>query len=159
MNTIETARLIESMKQRIEELEYELSASRQQSESDIVALMDYYNVTHTEAKIIRVLANAMGGALSRSSIWELVGLDTDLRTIDSHIRRVRMKNKGRLLIGSIYGIGYRLTPDVSKTVRDVMCGKIVSDRPRVSYFLENRKQAAKVRRAKSALEASGNGIA
>lgn len=138
---------IEQLRQRIEELEYELKVMKQEAETDIVALMDHYNLTHTEAKVVRVLANARGGPLSRDAIWEMVGLDTDLRTIDSYIRRVRMKNKERLPIGTMYGIGYRLTPEVSKAVREVMEGKVQGGRPRVSYFSENRKAAAKQRRA------------
>lgn len=149
MTSIETARLIERLQARVEELEYELQAMKAEEETQLAALMDHYDLTANEARIIRAMANARGGPMSRPAIWEKVGLEGDLRQIDWHIRRIRSKNKARLPIGTMYGIGYRLTAEVAKFVRDVMDGKVQSDQPRVSYFFENRKQPATQREVRS----------
>lgn len=129
---METLREMERLRARVEELEFELDILKSTVDTETAALMDFYNLTTNEARIIRALGHAAGAPLSRPVLVEcLIREIDDLRTIDSHIKRIRRKNIGRLPIDSIYGIGYRLLPDTVRQVRDIMAGKIKPEKYRM----------------------------
>lgn len=118
---METLRELEALRQRVEELEYERDLLLSKAEDETAALMDYYNLTVGEAKIIRALAMARGAPLSRTTLIDVIGKDVDhIRTVDSHIKRLRNKNGKRLPVDTMYGIGYRLLSKTVKEVREVM---------------------------------------
>lgn len=70
------------------------------------------DVTRTEARILRVLIEARGRALSR---WEILAraFDGDAtateRTIDAHVKNLRRKlGNGSVSIVTTFGVGYRI---------------------------------------------------
>lgn len=135
---LETLREMERLRARVEELEYELDCLKSTVDTEVAAIMDYYDLTANEARIIRAMAHAGGAPLSRPSLVECVDNPIeDLRTIDSHVKRIRRKVNTRLPIDSIYGIGYRLLPDTAKQVRDVMAGKVNPERRRHHLFVRD----------------------
>ncbi|PLW76871.1 response regulator [Cohaesibacter celericrescens] len=71
------------------------------------------DLTRREFQLLRILSNHPGRVYSRAQLLDLVfsdNLDMVDRTIDSHIKNIRIKVKaiapGMDLIRSIYGIGY-----------------------------------------------------
>ena len=132
---LETLQELEALRQRVEELEYDLASLKSTAETEVVALMDYYDLTATEGRLVRALAYAAGAPLSRPTIAEAVcGEIEDLRTVDSHVKRIRGKVGGRLPIDSIYGIGYRLLPDTAKEAREVMAGRLQPHTHRAHFY-------------------------
>jgi DNA-binding response OmpR family regulator len=122
---IETLREIERLKARVEELEWELDCLKSTVDTEVAAIMDFYDLTAGEARMIRAMAHAGGAPLSRPVLVEAIQNEIDdLRTVDSHVKRIRRKVGARLPIDSIYGIGYRLLPETVRQVRDVMAGKL-----------------------------------
>ncbi|HEX8618326.1 MAG TPA: response regulator transcription factor [Thermoanaerobaculia bacterium] len=70
------------------------------------------DVTRTEARILRVLVDARGRALSRQEILERA-FDDDAsateRTIDAHVKNLRRKlGNGSVSIATTFGVGYRI---------------------------------------------------
>ena len=132
---VDNLREIERLKARIEELEYELDSLKSTVDTEVMHLMDNYDLTAAEARMIRALAHAAGAPLSRPVLIEVLDRDIDnLRSVDSHVKRVRAKVGGLLPIDSIYGIGYRLLPETAKHCREVMAGKVRSDRHRAHFY-------------------------
>lgn len=122
----------ERLRARVEELEFELSRLNSTVDTEVAALMDFYDLTATEARMIRALGHAGGAPLSRPVLVEAMANEIDdLRTVDCHVKRVRKKCGHRLPIDSLYGIGYRLLPDTAKKVREVMAGKTAPAKHRV----------------------------
>lgn len=127
----ETLRELERLRARVEELEWELDCMKSTVETEITRLMDFYDLTAGEARMIRVMGHAGGAPLTRAVLAEAIGNEIeDLRTVDSHIKRTRRKVGHCLPIDTIYGIGYRVLPETAKTVRDVMAGKLLPDKHR-----------------------------
>jgi DNA-binding winged helix-turn-helix (wHTH) protein len=121
---IETLKEMEKLRARVEELEFELDRLKSKVDTELAALMDYFDLTHNEARIIRAMAISNGAPLSRPMLMECLTSEIeDCRTIDSHVKRIRVKNGKRLPIHAIYGIGYRILPDTVRLVREVMAGK------------------------------------
>lgn len=140
---IETLRELESLRARVEELEYELDSLKSTVDTEVASLMDYYDLTAGEARMIRAMAHAGGAPLSRPVLVEVIQNDIeDLRTVDSHVKRIRRKVGAKLPIDSIYGIGYRLLPDTAKLARDVMAGRAQPERHR-AHFYGHGKSAAR----------------
>lgn len=128
----ETLRELETLRARVEELEFELERLNSTADTEVTALMDYFDLTAGEARMIRAMAHSGGAPLSRPVLVEVIQNEIDdLRTVDSHVKRIRKKCGHRLPIDSIYGIGYRLLPATAKTVREVMAGKTAPARHRV----------------------------
>jgi DNA-binding winged helix-turn-helix (wHTH) protein len=133
---IETLKEIERLKARVEELEWELDSMRDTVNAEIAAIMDFYNLTAGQARMIRAMAHAGGAPFSRPALMEVVQNEIeDMRTVDSYVKRIRKKVGHRLPIDSIYGIGYRLLPDTVRQVRDVMAGKVKPAEPRAHLYM------------------------
>lgn len=136
---LETLREMEALRQRVEELEYELGELRSKVDFEVANLMDFYDLTHNEARIVRALTLAHGAPLERSAICESMSGEIDyIRTVDSHIKRIRRKCAGRLAIHSLYGIGYRILQEDAKAVRAVMDGTVTADKPRLRGWPQTR---------------------
>jgi DNA-binding winged helix-turn-helix (wHTH) protein len=134
---LETLHEIERLKARVEELEWELDCMRDKVNTEVAAIMDFYDLTAGEARMIRAMAHAGGAPLSRAVLVEAIQNEIDdLRTVDSHVKRIRRKVGSRLPIDSIYGIGYRLLSDTVRQVREIMAGNIKPDRHRAHCYLE-----------------------
>jgi len=73
---------------------------------------DRVDVTHTEARILRVLMEAKGRVLSRDEILGRAfgGMsDCSDRTVDAHIKNLRRKlTNRRVCIHTTFGVGYRI---------------------------------------------------
>lgn len=139
---VETLQELERLRARVEELEYELGTLQATADQEIAHIVDYFNLTVTEARVVRALAHAHGAPLSRPVLAEVVANDLEnLRSVDSHVKRIRAKNGSNLPIDTIYGLGYRMLPDTAKTVRDVMAGKIQVQRYR-SHLYRGAEAAA-----------------
>ncbi len=73
------------------------------------------DLTPKEFELLAALARSAGRPLSRSalleSVWEYRA-ETRSRTLDEHIRRLRLKlgSYGRTAIQTVSGFGYRLQP-------------------------------------------------
>jgi DNA-binding response OmpR family regulator len=133
---IETLREMERLRARVEELEYELDLMRDAVNAEVASLMDFYDLTATEARLVRALAHAGGAPLSRPVLVDALGTEIDdLRTVDSHVKRIRRKAGTNLPIDSLYGIGYRLLPDTAKQARDVMAGRSQPERHRAHFYV------------------------
>jgi two-component system OmpR family response regulator len=77
-------------------------------------------LTVTEFALLRTLVNAPGRVFSRDELVDRAYGDAHvitLRTVDSHIRRIRKKlaDAGADPIETIYGVGYRLREDIGAT--------------------------------------------
>jgi DNA-binding response OmpR family regulator len=128
---------LEALRQRVEELEFELGLLKATADAEVAQLMDAFDLTCGEAQIIRALAHARGSPLSRVTLVDALGHEiNELRTIDSHIKRIRKKVGKNLPIDTLYGLGYRLTPATAKRVRDIMDGKIAPEKHRVHFYRE-----------------------
>ena len=75
-------------------------------------------MTATEIRLLKALAEHPGHIKSREQLMNFAygdALDTDDRTIDSHIKRIRKKFKDIDAdfdaIETVYGAGYRYTHD------------------------------------------------
>lgn len=135
MIPMETLRELERLRARVEELEYELDCMKSCVDTEVVNIMDHYDLTHTEARMIRAMAHAAGAPMSRPVLVEAMQSDLDdLRTVDSHVKRIRRKVGATLPIDSIYGIGYRLLPETAREVRDVMAGRVKPERHRAHFY-------------------------
>lgn len=72
-------------------------------------------LTSTEMKLLTMLLRAGGQAVTRqqllTDVWQYAA-DSDTRTVDSHIKRLRAK-LGPLAhyVETVQGVGYRLAPD------------------------------------------------
>jgi two-component system phosphate regulon response regulator PhoB len=72
-------------------------------------------LTSTEMKLLTMLLRASGHAVTRqqllTDVWQYAA-DSDTRTVDSHIKRLRVK-LGPLAhyVETVQGVGYRLAPD------------------------------------------------
>lgn len=131
----ETLQEMEALRARVEELEYELETLKVTATGEVVNLMDHYDLTASEGRILRALVLANGAPLDRCYLAELLGVETDLiRHIDSHIKRIRQKNRDKIKIDSIYGVGYRLVPDKIAPVREAMTGKRRPEKYRTHTF-------------------------
>ncbi len=138
MNNYDSAREIERLKARIEELEWELDSIRDSVAAEVAAIMDYYDLTHGEARMIRAMAHAGGAPLSRAVLMDAMQKDFDnLRSVDSHVKRIRVKAGSRLPIDSLYGLGYRLLPDMVAEVKGVMAGKIRPNQHRTHFYVQD----------------------
>jgi hypothetical protein len=134
---LETIRELETLRARVEELEWELDNLRDTVNAEVVCIMDFYDLTVGEARMIRALGHAGGAPLTRAVLAEAIQNEIDdLRTVDSHVKRTRRKVGNRLPIDSIYGIGYRLLPETAKTVREVMAGKLAPDTYRAHLYID-----------------------
>jgi DNA-binding response OmpR family regulator len=132
---IETLRELESLRARVEELEFELERLNSTVDTEVAALMDYFDLTAGEARMIRAMAHAGGAPLSRPVLVDVIQNEIeDLRTVDSHVKRIRKKCGSRLLIDSLYGIGYRLLPETARRVRDVMAGRVQPQGHRAHFY-------------------------
>lgn len=132
---MENLREIERLKARVEELEYELDSLKSTVDTEVMNLMDFYNLTAAEARMVRALAHAGGAPLSRAVLVEVLDRDIDnMRSVDSHVKRVRAKVSAALPIDSIYGIGYRLLPETAKHCREVMAGRVQPTRHRAHFY-------------------------
>jgi hypothetical protein len=133
----ETIRELEALRARVEELEWELDCLKSTVETEVTRIMDYYDLTVGEARMIRALGHAGGAPLTRAVLAEAIQNEIDdLRTVDSHVKRTRRKVGNRLPIDSIYGIGYRLLPETAKTVREVMAGKLEPETHRAHLYID-----------------------
>jgi hypothetical protein len=143
----ETIRELESLRARVEELEWELDCMKSTVETEVTRIMDFYDLTVGEARMIRALGHAGGAPLTRAVLAEAIQNEIDdLRTVDSHVKRTRRKVGHRLPIDSIYGIGYRLLPQTAKTVREVMAGKLAPDTYRAHLYINaSRKVRSETR--------------
>lgn len=143
MNNFDANREIERLQARVEELEFELDHLRDTVAAEVAAIMDYYDLTHGEARMVRALAHAGGAPLSRPVLMEAMQKDFDnLRSVDSHVKRVRAKTAERLPIDSLYGLGYRLLPDKVAEVKSVMAGTTKPERHRMHIYIRNREVSA-----------------
>lgn len=78
-------------------------------------------LTTTETKLVEFLVARRGGVVTREELMALLeklyGCSVNARSVDSHIKRIRIKiySKGlrKQLIKTVYGLGYRLAPMVS----------------------------------------------
>lgn len=71
--------------------------------------------TKTEFLLLYRLAKEVGKIISRETLMkEIMGYDNYLydRTIDTHVKNVRKKLEGALLLETVRGVGYRLEPVV-----------------------------------------------
>jgi len=135
---LETLHEMERLKARVEELEWELDCMKSTVETEVTRIMDFYDLTAGEARMIRALGHAGGAPLTRAVLAEAIQNEIDdLRTVDSHVKRTRRKVGHRLPIDSIYGIGYRLLPETARQVRDVMAGKVQPQGHRVHICHDN----------------------
>lgn len=143
MSNYESAREIERLKARVEELEWELDSLRDAVGAEVAAIMDFYDLTHGEARMIRALAHAGGAPLSRAVLMEAMQKDFDnLRSVDSHVKRIRNKAGARLPIDSLYGLGYRLLPDKVAEVKSVMAGGTKPKAQRVHVYVRGQLAAS-----------------
>lgn len=132
---VQTLQELERLRARVEELEYELDMMRDSVNAEVASLMDYFDLTATEARMIRALAHAGGAPLSRPVLVDALGTEIDdLRTVDSHVKRIRRKVGSRLPVDSIYGIGYRVLPDTAKLCKEVMAGRVKPERYRAHLY-------------------------
>jgi hypothetical protein len=139
----ETIRELEALRARVEELEWELDCLRDTVNAEVVAIMDFYDLTVGEARMIRAMAHANGAPLARPTLVEVIANDIeDLRTVDSHVKRIRRKVGHRLPIDSIYGIGYRLLPEQVRQVREVMAGKVRPASHRAHLYVDTLSQCS-----------------
>jgi hypothetical protein len=133
----ETIRELEALRARVEELEWELDCMKSTVETEVTRIMDFYDLTAGEARMIRALGHAGGAPLTRAVLAEAIQNEIDdLRTVDSHVKRTRRKVGHRLPIDSIYGIGYRLLPENARQVRDVMAGKLTPEKYRTHLYMD-----------------------
>ncbi len=67
-------------------------------------------LTAIESMIFKVLYKNVNRTVQRASLLEALGIDSDTRTIDYHIKNIRRKlaGIGEVLIKTEYGSGYRL---------------------------------------------------
>lgn len=76
-------------------------------------------ITPAEFDLLHALMAASGRALSRTHLLEVLGHDYDgsERTVDSHVRNLRVKveadPKAPAHIETVFGVGYRFTPQVT----------------------------------------------
>ena len=141
---VETLREIERLKARVEELEWELDSLRDTVSAEVAAIMDFYDLTAGEARMIRAMAHAGGAPLSRPVLVEAIQNEIDdLRTVDSHVKRIRRKVGHRLPIDSLYGIGYRLLPATVRQVREVMAGKVNPSSHRAHLYMPRTSSEAR----------------
>ena len=83
----------------------------------MVVYRDNENVelTNLELKILNLLFLNLNKVVKRSEIidkiWEWTGNDSDYRTVDVHIKRIREKIKTDIII-TIKGIEYRIDSEV-----------------------------------------------
>lgn len=137
MMSADTLREIEFLRQRVEELEYELGTLKCEADAEVTRLMDYFDLTTNEARIIRALCFANGSPLPRPVLAEVISSEPeDLRTIDSHIKRIRRKPvpQAELPIDTLYGLGYRLLPETAKRVKEIMAGQIAPQQYRAHFY-------------------------
>jgi DNA-binding response OmpR family regulator len=70
------------------------------------------SLTHTEFKLLEVMARRPGVVLSRNQILDAVGGDEAMvydRTVDAHIKSLRRKlGRAKDYIETVRGVGYRL---------------------------------------------------
>lgn len=133
----DTIRELEQLRARVEELEWELDCMKSTVETEVTRIMDFYDLTAGEARMIRALAHAGGAPLTRAVLAEAIQNEIDdLRTVDSHVKRTRRKVGHRLPIDSIYGIGYRLLPATAQQVRAVMAGKLAPKTYRAHLYVD-----------------------
>ena len=127
----------ERLRQLVEELEWELSMLKIAAQGEVANLMDYYSLTVSEAKIVRAMALAHGAPLDRCYLADVIGVDSEfIRHIDSHIKRIRAKTNTALPIDTIYGIGYRILPEMGAFVREVIAGKHKPQKKRTHFYRE-----------------------
>lgn len=78
-------------------------------------------LTHQEFRLLVHLARNADRTVSReelfSTVWSHRGLDTESRTVDAHIRRLRSKLDAPDLISTVRGEGYRFNSAPSVLVR------------------------------------------
>jgi len=115
----------DALRQRVAELEHELSICHNAAGEQIARLIDYYGIRNKEATLLVCLVRAHGAPLDRATLAEAIGSECDdLRNIDSYVKRIRRMTRDFPLIDTIYGVGYRIVPEAAAVVRKVMDGTL-----------------------------------